>query len=77
MRPCVGQGSTPPSQLSLAASPSVQASREVRVGNHNLGLGPSYFLHATLTHDSQGAAVPINKVMPGFLVGDSRLPSYD
>lgn len=84
MRPCVGQGSTRPSQLSALASPlsplaspSVQASREVRVGNYNLALGPSYFLHAALTHDSQGAAVPINKVMPGFLVGDSWLPSHD
>ena len=56
---------------------AVQASREVRVGNYNLALGPSYFLHAALTHDSQGAAVPINKVMPGFLVGDSWLPSHD
>lgn len=77
MRPCVGQGSTRPSQLSPPASPSVQASREVRVGNYNLALGPSYFLHAALTHDSQGATVPINKVMPGFLVGDSWLPSHD
>ena len=77
MRPCVGQGSTRPSQLSPPASPSVQASREVRVGKNNLALGPSYFLHATLTHDSQGAAVSINKVMPGFLVGDSQLPSHD
>ena len=71
MRPRAGQGSTRPSQLSPPANPSVQASREVRVGNHSLALGPSYFLHATLTHDSQGA------VMPGFSVGDSKLPSHD
>lgn len=52
-----GQGSTRPSQHSPLASPLVQASVKVRIGNHNLALGPSCIFHVTLTHDPQGTAV--------------------